>query len=177
MNKNLYLVEGKTDIAKLKSIGADFVMQTDGYNISKRTVEFLKLAERKRKIILLFDPDGPGRMIAKMLSSVLENFEIVKVRKNMCIKKNKVGIAESDTTYLKNTLREYLVQDEKCSEKNMVEIEDLIELKLIGDNSKDARSLLEDKYHINSKSGKTTLRDLNILKVRKEEIMENIYGK
>jgi len=177
MNKHLYVVEGKTDISKLKSLGVQYIIQTNGYNISLNTIEFLKLAQKVRGLVFVLDPDGPGKMIQKMLASVLVNFETVVISKSMSIKNNKVGVAEADVNHLKFKLSKYLKEDNLSEEKDTLTLSDLNELGLSGNNSRSNKNLLHVKYFVNDSNTKTILRDLNILKVSKDEIMEIYNGK
>ena len=171
------MVEGKTDISKLKSLGVQYIIQTNGYNISTKTIEFLKLAQKVRKLIFVFDPDGPGRMIEKMLASVLVNFDSVIISKAMSIKNNKVGIAEADVNYLKSKLSKYIEQDDLSEEKNSLTLTELNELNLTGRGAQTNRNLIRSKYYVSIANSKTILRDLNILRISKEEIMEIYDGK
>jgi len=177
MNKHLYVVEGKTDISKLKSLGAQYIVQTNGYNISTNTIEFLKLAQKVRKLVFVFDPDGPGRMIEKMLASVLVNFDTVIISKSMSIKNNKVGVAETDVKYLKSKLSKYLEEDNLSEEEDTLTMADLSELGLTGNGASANREMFHVKYFVSAANSKTILRDLNILKVNKKEIMEIYNGK
>lgn len=177
MNRYLYVVEGKTDIAKLKSLGAKYVIQTQGYNIHKRVINFLKIAQVKRNIVLLFDPDGPGKMIYKMIASTLTDFDTVNVRKQMSIKKGKVGIAETESVYLTRVLENYLDIDKRSNEKDSISVPDLMELGLIGDKAKEKREVLQERFYVNISNSKTLLNDLNILKLTKNEVRKIISGK
>jgi len=177
MNKNLYLVEGKTDIARLKFEGAKYVVQTRGYNLSLQTINFLKLAQEKRKIILLFDPDQSGKMTAKMIASILTNCTIVNLNKQMCIGCGKIGIAESDNKYLKKILLPYLREDSNAKEKESITYQELIELGLVGNNAKELRKIIKDKFFVNVTNGKTLLRDLNILRLNKKLIEDTLNGR
>lgn len=177
MNKNLYVVEGKMDIDKLKSIGIHYVIKTDGYNIKNQTIEFLKLAQEKRKIILVLDPDGSGKMIAKMISSVLTNVTQVNVCKQMSIKNGKVGIAETESKYLKKVLQEFLDFDSKTEEIDSISKQEIIDLGLVGPESKEKRNEIQKEYFINISNGKTLYRDLNILRMTREKVEMTINGK
>ncbi len=177
MNRNLYVVEGKMDIDKLKSIGVRYVIKTNGYNLKNQMIEFLKLAQEKRKIILLLDPDGAGKMIAKMISSVLTNAVQVNVSKQMSIKNGKVGIAETDSKYLKGILKDFLEFDSNANEVDSISKQQIIELGLTGPESKAKKDTMQKEYFLNISSGKTLYRDLNILRVTNEMLEKVIYGK
>ena len=61
------VVEGKSDVAFLSNfINAQFVT-TNGSEISKETIEYLKTLSKNKDIYVLTDPDFPGERIRKVL--------------------------------------------------------------------------------------------------------------
>ena len=60
MIKQVIVVEGKSDIARVgMAVDADMIA-TEGFALKKTTIEKIRYAYEKRGIIILTDPDGPG---------------------------------------------------------------------------------------------------------------------
>ena len=69
--KELIVVEGKTDLIFLKSfLEADIVI-TNGSEISQKTLDFIKEANKKQGVIILTDPDYPGLRIRNIISEYI----------------------------------------------------------------------------------------------------------
>lgn len=174
MNKCLFVVEGAMDVSKLKSIGIKYVVKTNGLAINRDTYEFLKLAQKQRRIIIVTDPDNPGTIIRQKLQSVLGSSEAVKIEKEMAKGKRKLGVAETNIEYLKSVLKPYTDSDAASCEKDTLCENDLIDLKLIGFDSHKRRLVLKQKFFVRISSGKTLLEDLNILKLTKDQISKEL---
>lgn len=177
MNKlhlnELIVVEGKTDIDFLSSfIEADFY-SVNGSAISSKDISFLKEIEKNRPIIILTDPDFPGKKIREILNSNLTNVYNAYVRKEFSIKNHKVGVAES-------TINEVLLalNNLKKFETNVnsdLTMNDLYELNLNGSkNSKQLRKTICDYLHIEYLNAKQLLKKLKTLGLNKNDLMEII---
>ena len=89
------VVEGKSDVSFLETfIDADFVI-TNGSEISKETISYLKALKEKREIIVLTDPDFPGLQIRNKIEENIKGVLHAYVRKEVSIRRHKVGVAES----------------------------------------------------------------------------------
>lgn len=177
MNKlhlnELIVVEGKTDIDFLSSfIEADFY-SVNGSAISSKDISFLKEIEKNRPIIILTDPDFPGKKIREILNSNLTNVYNAYVRKEFSIKNHKVGVAES-------TINEVLLalNNLKKFETNVnsdLTMNDLYALNLNGSkNSKQLRKTICDYLHIEYLNAKQLLKKLKMLGLNKNDLMEII---
>ena len=57
----ILVVEGATDVAFLSSfLDAEFVT-TNGSDVPRETIEYLKEAVKRKNVVVLTDPDYPGR--------------------------------------------------------------------------------------------------------------------
>lgn len=174
----LYVVEGNDDENKLRQLGIKHIVKTNGKFIRKEVISFLKLAEKKRDIILLLDPDGPGREITDRLISNIDNYIVVKADKKETISKNKkkVGIGNMKRDDLRNLIKEFIDKDEKINEKDSLSYDDFISLNLTGYESKKNKKLIKERYSILYSSAKMIYQSLLILKVTKEEISSLLQG-
>ncbi|MDY3907939.1 MAG: DUF4093 domain-containing protein [Candidatus Enterosoma sp.] len=174
----LYVVEGNDDENKLRQLGVKHIVKTNGKFIRKEVISFLKLAQEKRDLILLLDPDGPGREITKKLTSCLENYIVVKAVKSETISKNKkkVGIGNMRIDNLKNLLDVFLIKDNEINEKPSLSKEDFISLNLSLFENRKLKEMIREKYSILYSSSKMIYQSLLILKITKEEISSLIKG-
>ena len=70
-NKDVIVVEGQSDVNKLRLlIDADYVI-TNGSEISRETIEYIKTLSLTRRIIILTDPDYPGMRIREIISQAV----------------------------------------------------------------------------------------------------------
>ena len=100
------IVEGKSDVSFLETfIDADFVI-TNGSEISKETIEYIKTLKRTREIVVLTDPDFPGLQIRNRIEEQISGVKHAYVSKEKSIKKHKVGVAESTKEEVIKAFRE-----------------------------------------------------------------------
>ena len=59
--KEIIVVEGKSDTALLKELFEVDTIETHGLALDKKTLELIKEANKTRGVIVLTDPDFPGK--------------------------------------------------------------------------------------------------------------------
>ena len=85
----IIVVEGKSDVSFLSSfINAEFVT-TNGSEISKETIDYLKESIKNKDIYVLTDPDSPGERIRKILNENISGLKHCFINKENSIKKIK----------------------------------------------------------------------------------------
>lgn len=163
------VVEGKMDHDFISSFLDCDIVITNGSEVSRETIEFVRKLSQKRKVIVLTDPDFPGKRIRDILNQEIPGLYNAFVPKELCIKGKKVGIAESNKKAVMEALS-HLIKNE-TKENNNLTFEDLFDLGLMGkDDSKKKRKIIQDYFHIGECNGKTLLHRLNMLGVSKEEL-------
>ena len=170
--KYLYVVEGNSDEDRLKKLGVTYIIKTGGKFIRPEIPAFLAEVRKVRDIVLLFDPDGPGRQITKLIQNKVENCIVVTAEKKKAIFHHKVGIAEMRLEDIKELISSYLEHDNKITTDNTLTQEDFIDLGFVGAGGKKQRMALIEKYHMPFTSGKNVLDALNMLCLSKEETEE-----
>lgn len=170
----ILVVEGASDVAFLSQfLDCDYV-QTNGSEVSRETIDYLKEASKNRTIVLLTDPDSPGNRIRSRLAEEVANIQHAFVRKEHSIKGKKVGVAESSKEEVLLAL-EHIVPGSAPSPT--VTMADLVDLGLMGsENSKDLRDRLAEELHLGHVNAKSFLKRLNALGIDKEEIRRHVYG-
>ena len=155
----IIVVEGKTDVQFLSTfLDAEFVI-TNGSDVPSSLISYLKNESNKRKIIVLTDPDYPGKQIRDKLDKEINNLYHAYVRKEYSIKKNKVGVAESTKEEILNALNHLDLSYE--SKEILFDMSFLLENGLVGPNSSSKRKYLLDKLHLGECNVKTMLKRLN----------------
>lgn len=166
----ILVVEGKTDVAFLSNyIDAEFVI-TNGSDIPIETINYLKEMSKPRKIVVLTDPDFPGKKIRDTLDNEIPNLKHVFINKERAVKNHKVGVAEADIEMVLEALEhEY----ENKSATGDISMSDLYELGLIGkEDSKDKRKIINDKFHLGFSNAKTFLKRINASNISIIELKE-----
>ena len=127
--KGILVVEGKSDVAFLTNyIDAEFVI-TNGSDIPFETINYLKEMSKSKDIIVLTDPDFPGKKIRDTLDKEIPNLKHVFIDKERAIKHHKVGVAEADIDVVLNALEHVY---ENRDPLGTISMSDLYELGLIG---------------------------------------------
>ena len=95
MIKQVIVVEGKSDIARVgMAVDADMIA-TEGFALKKTTIEKIRYAYEKRGIIILTDPDGPGERIRQRLSKLFPKALHAFVPKSEASTEDDVGIEDA----------------------------------------------------------------------------------
>jgi ribonuclease M5 len=167
----LIVVEGKTDVAFLSNfIESEFII-TNGSSVPRETIEYIKECKRKKEVIVLTDPDSPGKKIRDTLDREIPDLKHAFVNKSECIKNGKVGVAESNYSEVLRALSS-LVINKKTPTGNLTPSK-LFELDLMGsENSSRNRDLICQKFSLGFANGKTLLKRLNNMNISEQEIVE-----
>ena len=172
----LIVVEGKTDVDFLSSfLDAEFIT-TNGSEISEKTIAYIRQAIKVRPVIVLTDPDAPGKQIRDRLEEQVPGLKHAVIRKEDAIKKHKVGVAESNKEVVMNALAHLI---EPSSPKNMgtLNTTDLLELGLLGSkNAASLRDQISKKLFLGETNGKTFLKRCNALGIDRKQLEDAIHG-
>ena len=156
----IIVVEGITDVSFLSEfIDAEFVT-TNGSEIPEETIKYLQNSREKRDILVLTDPDSPGKKIRDTLDQFIPNLKHCFISKEHSIKKNKVGVAESTKEEVLKALANFI--ETKKDEVGTITHSDLNKLGLEGseDSSKNRQKVI-NKYHLGFCNAKTFLKRVN----------------
>ena len=167
----LIVVEGTTDVAFLQSfLDADFVT-TNGSDVPRETIDFIKQAKATRDVVVLTDPDSPGKRIRDILDAEIPGLLHAFINKQDAIKKNKVGVAESNKEAVLEALRFAFSTTAKST--GTLSMNDLFDLGLSGnENSAKKREILSKTLHLGFGNAKTILKRLNALGITRAQLEE-----
>lgn len=163
------VVEGHTDVDFLSHFIEGEIVTTNGSDVPRETIDYLKTLSKTKKIIVLTDPDAPGKRIRDILDSEISGLCHAFIPKAAAIKNGKVGVAESNQDIVMLALSNLL--EPNPSRKGTLTSLDLFDLGLIGSpKSGVVRKSVCEHFHLGFANGKTILKRLNILGIEKEDI-------
>lgn len=177
MNKYpaLIVVEGKTDRDLIESLLDADIITTNGSAVSRETIDFIKEAKKVRDVVVLTDPDFPGKKIRDVLDEHIPGLLHAYVPKEKCIKHHKVGVAESSKDVILEALS-HLIPSSSVNAPS-VTYEDLYELGLVSSpSSSSKRETLNQKLHLGFTNGKSLLKRINALGLTRKDLEDALNG-
>ncbi len=168
---DIIVVEGATDEALLRTFLDADIVTTNGSDVPHETLEFLKEASKVRGIVVLTDPDSPGKRIRDRIAEEIPEVKHAFVRKEKSIKHGKVGVAESSKEEVLEALS-HVIPSTKAAKGELTHA-DLVDLGLLGDDgAQKRREAIENKLHLGHGNAKTFLKRANALGLNKEKVLE-----
>lgn len=171
----LIVVEGTTDVSLLTSFLDTEIVTTNGSDVPRETIDYILEASKRKDVIVLTDPDYPGKRIRDVLDQHIPNLKHAYIPKEKAIKHHKVGVAESDKQTILDALSHITIT--KSPTPGNLTYSDLLELKLVGENSKVNKEKVETHFHLGYGNGKTLLKRLNAMNIDKKQLEEFINGR
>lgn len=174
IKKPVIVVEGKTDIEKVKKVVDAIFVSTNGSEVPRETLEYIKTLSQTRQVIILTDPDYPGLRIRELVSSYVPCCYHAYVDRKKASNGKKLGVAESPLDEIKKALK-----DAKCYEGKeeiyRYNLSDFYQLGLSGKaNSSFLREKVYEHYSLGYGNAKTLMNRLSIINVSKDELKEYI---
>lgn len=174
--KEVIVVEGRDDTAKVKqAVDADTI-ETNGSAIDDAILQQIKHAKEKRGVIIFTDPDYPGERIQRIIDERVPGCKHAFLTQAEARAKHpeakSLGIEHASVEAIRNALQDvYEVMDkETMSEFNR---EDLLAFGLIGgEQASFRRKRLGEILQIGHTNGKQLLKRLNLFQITKKELLE-----
>jgi len=177
--REIIVVEGLHDEQKIKSIYPEAnCIVTGGSEISDETKSLIFQAAKQRGVILMLDPDYPGRQITQKILDIpnIENIKIAALNRQLAYSKNrkKIGIEHASNEDIIECLQGVVtLQNEVISDLSM---SDLILLELNGhSSSKEKRSQLCNRLRIPYSNAKTLLKYCQMIQLSFKELSDIIH--
>lgn len=105
MIKEVLIVEGRSDVARIRASHIDVDMiTTDGFNLRPATLEQIRCAYEKRGIIILTDPDGAGERIRTYLSERFPKAKHAFIPRKDAIANNDLGVEQASAEAIRLAL-------------------------------------------------------------------------
>ncbi len=170
----LIVVEGKSDKDLIESFLDADIITTNGSEVSRETINYIKEARKIRDVVVLTDPDSPGKRIRDILNQNIDGLLHAFIPKEKAIKRHKVGVAESSKEVILEALN-HLVPS-SYENTSALEYSDLYDLGLLGQNdSSYKRQIVENELHLGHCNGKTLLKRAKALGLSREDLEEALH--
>jgi ribonuclease M5 len=166
--KELIVVEGKNDSAKVKQAVDAEVITTSGLGLTKENLDYIKTVAQKRGVIILTDPDIPGEKIRTKINQTVPGCKNAFLTKSQAQSSKKIGVEHASITDIQIALKNMVTYQTVIES---LSYQDFIELGLSGsDNSQLLRAKVSENYHLGVCNGKTLWKRLNLLQISKQEL-------
>ncbi len=168
MIRQVIVVEGKSDIARVSlAVEADMIA-TEGFGIRKETLRRIREAYEKRGIIILTDPDGPGERIRQRLSKLFPQALHAFVPKCEASTADDVGIEDASPESIRKALETLRLQYQEDSKT--FSMKDIFDAGLSGlPDSSERRARMGALLGIGYGNGKQFLKRLNHFGITRDE--------
>lgn len=171
MLREVLIVEGKSDIAAVKrAVEADCIT-TGGFHFTRRTLENIAAAYKRRGIIILTDPDSAGENIRAYLSKRFPNAKHAYIPRDEATANDDVGVEQASPESIRRALSK--VRTLELNPRAEFTAAEMVALKLAGgDDSSRLRDKIGAALGIGYGNVKTFVRRLNNYGVTREEFTE-----
>lgn len=163
------IVEGANDVSYLSSFLDALYFITNGLDISIDKIKFLKEASKVNKLIILADPDEAGENIRNKLKKEIEGIYVALINGKSRLNYKKHGVAEAKKEDILEALNQYKTDKDLVKEKY-----DLAKYISLSGEPKKIKDIIINKYHLIHGNNKNIENQLNILKIKKEEVWKLI---
>lgn len=162
------VVEGKSDLNKIKSLFNVDVITTNGSDINDEKINLIKRINENNGIILFLDPDYVGEKIRKIITNKLKNVKQCFITSDDMIPgSKKIGVAEATDEAIINALNKVIEFNESNSSLSLNEFNSL------HIDNKEKRIQICNSLNISYCNGKQLFKRLNMMGITKFQL-ENI---
>lgn len=167
MIKEVIVVEGRDDEARLREACECESIATHGFGLSPETVERIKYAYETKGIIIFTDPDFAGEKIRKRLTKMFPGSKHAYLTQNEARKNNDIGIENASVESIMEALEKACC--ETLSPEVNFTIKDLMENGMTyGKGAKEKREFIGKILGIGYGNNKEFIRRLNNYEIKKE---------
>ncbi len=173
MIKEIIVVEGKSDISAVKRAVEAQVIATSGMGLNENILKVIKKASENRGIIILTDPDYPGKKIRYMLSSQIDNCKHAFIPRDKANKNGDIGVENASPEVIREALTN--ARAEISEDRQEFTYGDMVYYELIGsENASKRRAGAGDELGIGYCSAKQFLKRINSFGITRKELEEAI---
>mgnify|MGYP001495042431 CR=1 FL=1 len=169
--KEIIVVEGKNDTAKIKlAVEADTI-ETNGSEISKETLNQIKIAHARRGVIVFTDPDFPGEKVRKTIQAHVPGVKHAFLLKDEAKAKSGkgLGIEHASVDAIRHALIH--VREERQTDKEYIRWQTLVDLNFVGGgNARRRREQLGNILKIGYMNAKQLYKRLNAFQITPQEL-------
>ncbi|TDX51290.1 ribonuclease M5 [Orenia marismortui] len=170
MIKEVIVVEGRDDVDAIKRAVDAEVIITQGFSLSSNVIKRIRLAQKRKGVIIFTDPDHAGKMIRRRIKKAVPGCKDAYLSQDNASKAGDIGIENASP----NAIREALAKakaDHQEADQLFIK-DDLVALGLIGGaESKELRDKVGNELGIGYANGKQFLNRLNNYGITREEFI------
>ncbi|GAK01386.1 ribonuclease M5 [Geomicrobium sp. JCM 19055] len=174
--KECIVVEGRDDTVAIKRAVDAETIETIGSSVPKYVIEQIKLADERRGIIVLTDPDYPGERIRRIVTEAVPSAKHAFIPKHLAISANKksVGVEHASPEVIREALQN--VRDGSVlDEYDPVLLEDIHAVGLMaGTEARKRRELIGNELRIGYANGKQFLKRMHKFRISKREFYDAV---
>lgn len=171
--REVIVVEGKNDYHVVKRAIPDAeIIITSGFGLNKEIIERIRIAQAKRGVIVLTDPDHMGEIIRKKVEEYVPGVKHCFIARAQAVKEKNIGIENASPETIKKALQKIHTKkpQSECHKSPEYTIQDLIENNLtLSEQAQNNRDKLGAILGIGYGNTKTFLSRLNTYGVTREE--------
>lgn len=131
MIREMIVVEGKDDTTAVqRAVGADTI-ETGGSAIGEDVLRRIELAQARRGVIILTDPDAPGERIRKIVTERVPGCKHAFLTKDEARGRRGIGVEHASDAAIRRALEGVRSPDSDSGELNEIEWSDLLTTGLI----------------------------------------------
>lgn len=173
MLKEVIVVEGKSDIQRVQQAINVECIATEGFTLRKEVINQIKVAYKKRGIIILTDPDTAGERIRRFLTKKFPQAKHAFVPREEACANDDIGIEQASLESIRKAFS--VLHVEQLQSSKLFEPADLICTKLTGfAQSSSKRVAVGAILGIGYGNGKQFLYRLNHYGITREEFIEAV---
>jgi ribonuclease M5 len=143
MIKEIIVVEGKDDTTAIKRAVEAETIETGGSAINKDIIQRIKLAQQRRGVIVLTDPDHAGERIRKIISAQVPGCKHAFLTQEEATSKGDIGVENASIETIRKALAN--VRTDYESMDSEISWEDLMDAGLINHPQASARRMAMGK--------------------------------
>lgn len=173
--KEVIVVEGKDDTVAIKRAVEADTIETNGSAVNESVLAQIELAEKRRGIIILTDPDYPGERIRRIVSQRVPTCKHAFLPKKQAISKNgdDLGVENASPEAIRQALAH--AKQESDQHPEIIQWQDLHAAGLIaGPSAKKRRERLGVLLHIGYANGKQLHKRLQTFRITAEEFSQAV---
>lgn len=106
MIKEIIVVEGKDDTAAVRRAVEADTIETGGSALGEEVLTRIRLAQEKRGVIVLTDPDYQGERIRRIIREAVSGCKHAFIPRELAVKNGKAGVEYASPATIRAALRE-----------------------------------------------------------------------
>ncbi|GIP24846.1 ribonuclease M5 [Paenibacillus sp. J22TS3] len=168
MIKEVIVVEGRDDTVAIKRAVEADTIETGGSAIGPAVIRKIKLAQERRGVIILTDPDHAGERIRKIVAAKVPGCKHAFLTEAAATHKGDIGVENASPQDIREALSR--VRSEYSGEEILISFEDLIEAGLIvHPHAAERRRFMGEQLGIGYCNGKQFFKRLRVFHISREE--------